>query len=154
MFRLTALLCAAIYAAFLIGGQDRGQLRFGLMQASTERLAAEAAITAAPSQAAEPQVRETSFAPEKPLMSGPAAALPATPESAPQTPPEGQIFYVNAASVNVREGPGKDHAVIDRLPRGEAVLVLVPADSPDGWSLIRIEGDGLQGYVAARLLTE
>ena len=31
MFRLTFLLCGTIFLTMLIGGQDRGQLRFGLM---------------------------------------------------------------------------------------------------------------------------
>ena len=39
MFRLMALLCAGIYAVMLIGGQDRGQLRFGLMQAEADKAA-------------------------------------------------------------------------------------------------------------------
>jgi uncharacterized protein YgiM (DUF1202 family) len=42
--------------------------------------------------------------------------------------------------------------VAGRLTRGEAVTVV--ADAGDGWLRIRIEGDGLEGFVAARLLTE
>ena len=63
-------------------------------------------------------------------------------------------MVVNTKSVNVRAGPGKDFSVVDRLVRGESVLVVVQGEGPDGWSLIRIEGDGVEGYVASRLLTE
>lgn len=140
----------------LIGGQDRGQLRFGLMQAEANRAAATQAAELAATQAAQPapsQLVTASFAPEKPLMAAPTLAqdTAALPEN---TPSEGRLFYIASESVNVREGPGKDHAVIDRLPRGEAVLVLVEGEGADGWSLIRIEGDGIEGYVASRLLTE
>ena len=38
--------------------------------------------------------------------------------------------------------------MLARLARGEAVLVL-PSDTP-GWSMIQIEGDGVEGYVASR----
>ena len=142
----------------LIGGQDRGQLRFGLMQAEANRAAATQAAELAATQAAETapapsQLVTASFAPEKPLMAAPTLAQDSAslPESSPS---EGRLFYIASESVNVREGPGKDHAVIDRLPRGEAVLVLVEGEGADGWSLIRIEGDGIEGYVASRLLTE
>ena len=64
------------------------------------------------------------------------------------------MFYVVAPNVNVREGPGQDHAVLDRLPRGEAVLVQVTGEGPEGWSLVRVEGDGVEGYIASRLLME
>ena len=69
-------------------------------------------------------------------------------------PESGKILFIGAKSVNVREGPGKDFAVVGRLARGEAVLVVADGEGPDGWSLIRIEGDGVEGYVASRLLTE
>lgn len=145
----------------LIGGQDRGQLRFGLMQAAADRAAATQLAELAAAQAAQPadpalaksQLVSASFAPEKPLMATPMLAQDTSvaPDLATS---EGRLFYIASESVNVREGPGKDHAVIDRLPRGEAVLVLVEGQGSGGWSLIRIEGDGIEGYVASRLLTE
>lgn len=145
MFRLLAFLCAGIYAAMLVFGQDHGQLRFGLMQAKAEKAAQMIATTrVTPEPVEAPAVAPAAFVPEKPLMASPEAV----------EAPQGKLFYIAAQSANVREGPGKDHAVIDRLPKGEAVLVLEQGEGPDGWSLIRIEGDGLQGYIAARLLTE
>lgn len=58
-----------------------------------------------------------------------------------------------AKSLNVRAGPGKDTEILDQLGRDEAVTVVVEAETPDGWALIRLEGDGVEG-VAARLLRE
>ncbi len=60
------------------------------------------------------------------------------------------VQYVTASSVNVRQGPSAETEALARLPRGEAVLVL-PSDTP-GWSMIRIEGDGIEGYIASRFL--
>lgn len=161
MFRLTVLLCAGLYAAMLTMGQDNGQLRFGLMQAQAQKMAAvetavEAAVAEATLQTAvvvetvttpELPVVAAAFVPEKPLMT-------AVEVSAPATPDKTMVLYVEANKANVREGPGKDHAVIGSLPKGEAVLVLAHDDGPEGWSLIRIEGDGIEGYIASRLLRE
>jgi uncharacterized protein YgiM (DUF1202 family) len=62
------------------------------------------------------------------------------------------ILYVSASSVNVRQGPSTAEAVIGRLARGEAVTVV--EDAGDGWSHIRIEGDGIDGFIATRLLSD
>jgi uncharacterized protein YgiM (DUF1202 family) len=170
MFRRLAVLCFGLYVAMLIGGEDRGQVRLGLQPIMAEKLDAVAQGTAliaeAPSEHLrpdDPQIMSSSFAPEKPLMITPAPAEVAlTQHEAVETEAvepvvqdlQGRVFYVNAPSVNVREGPGKDHAVLDSLPRGEAVLVLVEGAGSDGWSLVRVEGDGVEGYIASRLLAE
>ena len=60
------------------------------------------------------------------------------------------LQYVVANTVNVRSGPSAETESLTKLGRGEAVLVL-PSDTP-GWSMIRIEGDGLEGYIATRFL--
>jgi uncharacterized protein YgiM (DUF1202 family) len=62
------------------------------------------------------------------------------------------LRWVSANAINVREGPGTGHGIAGRLTRGEAVTVV--ADAGDGWVRIRIEGDGLEGFVASRLLTD
>lgn len=67
-------------------------------------------------------------------------------------PSASALRWVSANAINVREGPGTGHAVAGRLTRGEAVTVV--ADAGDGWLRIRIEGDGLEGFVASRLLTD
>ena len=172
MFRWLAVLCFGLYVAMLVGGEDRGQVRLGLQPIMAEKRDAFALAQATEPVAElrseylrpdDPQIVSASFAPEKPLMISPApvevaltqpepveaeAVEPSVPE------PQGRLFYVDAPSVNVREGPGKDHAVLDSLPRGEAVLVLVEGEGRDGWSLVRVEGDGVEGYIASRLLSE
>lgn len=137
MFRLTLLLSGAIFLAMMIGGQDRGQLRFGLREAA-------APARPVPVHPSPPAVEAVAYVPAPPVKVQPPPAPPA------EVAPPATVLYVDAASVNVREGPGKDHPVIGRLARGEAVELV--AEEAEGWSLIRIEGDGLQGYVASQLL--
>lgn len=155
MFRLLVLLCAGLFLALLIGGQDRGQLRFGLMNAP---VAAE--VEALPAETpAVVEVTAAVFAPAKPVMVAPVARVvepvvaetPAAPETPAFAP---KVFYIDAKSVNVRSGPGKTNPVIARLARDEAVLVVSQTDEENGWSLIRIEGDGVEGYVATQLLRQ
>lgn len=62
------------------------------------------------------------------------------------------LRYVSATAINVRQGPSTDYSVIGRLLRDEAVSVVEVA--ADGWVRIRIQGDGIEGYVADRLLTD
>lgn len=62
------------------------------------------------------------------------------------------VLYVAATSVNVRQGPSTQDPVLGRLTRNEAVSLV--RDAGDGWMQVRIEGDGIEGYVAARLLTD
>ena len=139
----------------LIAGRDHGQLRFGLMEQAPEapplvRQPAAAAITSTP-----PKAEVAVFAPAAPVMTTPVVLETTAAAPVVVTAPEsGKILFIGAKSVNVREGPGKDFAVVGRLARGEAVLVVAEDDGPEGWSLIRIEGDGVEGYVASRLLIE
>lgn len=65
-------------------------------------------------------------------------------------PLTGQIFRVAAKGANVRGGQGTDHPVVGRLARNEDVLVV--ADPGNGWVQVRIEGDGVSGWMAKRLL--
>ena len=77
----------------------------------------------------------------------PAPETAVTPEQA----AEGEIWYVAGNSLNVRSGPSTEDAVVGKLSRGEAMLVV--AREGDEWAQIRIEGDGIEGYVATRFLT-
>ncbi|PTE15428.1 SH3 domain-containing protein [Pseudogemmobacter blasticus] len=192
MFRLTALLCAAMFATLLIAGADRGQMRPGLARAVAqgekivivERRMAEAAP--APAPAPEPAAMTTVELAPAPQIAAyvpppeptPAEAMPepspvftlsALPslggdrvdataslpqETAPEaTPPVvgGDVWYVAASMVNVRQGPSTDASVVGKLGAGEAVTVLGSVDSE--WTEIAIEGDGLQGFVATRFLS-
>jgi hypothetical protein len=67
-------------------------------------------------------------------------------------PTGGSVWYVNANSVNVRAAPSTDAEVLDRLGNGEAALLVAAVDAD--WARIVIEGDGLEGYVALRYLTQ
>ena len=66
--------------------------------------------------------------------------------------PAAELFYVTARSVNVRSGPSTGDAVIDTLARGEAVSVIWVEDN--GWARIRVEGDGIDGYMSMSFLAD
>lgn len=138
MIRLTLLLSSAIFLVFVIGGRDEGQMRKGLMDRPRPVMAA------APSAAPEQMVQVRAEA-EPVAMATAQPALQAEPA---QIMP---VVYINASSVNVRQGPSTQDSIIGRLQRGESALVVWADDT--GWSRIRIEGDGIEGYVATRYLT-
>ena len=75
-------------------------------------------------------------------------------DAAPLVEPGKLVMFVSVSSANVRNGPSKDFSVIDKLSRGEAVTVVSASDDPEGWTLIRIEGDGIEGYVSNALLAD
>lgn len=178
MFRLTFILCCGLFLAMLIGGQDRGQMRFGLLAAPSVPGPDPSTEVASDT----PAVAQTGFAPDRPLIEpaatatlpaiAPAVAVltPAREEPAPLPEPAVEVVvseepaivpeaalavrYVTARSVNLRGGPSTGDAVLARLKRGEAVVVVEAGTGPDGWSRIRIEGDGVEGYVATRLLSD
>lgn len=79
-------------------------------------------------------------------------AAPAAQPAAPSAPSvQGSAFRpVIANSANVRGGPSTGFPVVGRLTRGDEVEV-VEAD-PSGWVRIRVQGDGIDGWIAARLL--
>ena len=145
MIRLTLLLCIVLFATMLIGGQDRGHIRFGLIAPPVKPVQVVPPAADAPLS----DISAAAFVPSQPLMTPPAVVAPT--EVAVAVAP-GDIKQIVARSANVRSGPGKDFAVIGRLVQGESVLVAAEDDMADGWSLIRIEGDGVEGYVASRLL--
>jgi Bacterial SH3 domain len=182
MFKLTALLCAAMFAVFLIAGEDRGQLRPGLANAA--RVAAEA-----PAPAVEPAPVVVAAAPVESAPAAPAAVADVAPVETPvtvdpvttpetETAIEETVFslanygddapadqtataasanvetvgYVDAEEVNVRQGPGTDNPVLTRLNRGEAVTI-VATDAATGWARIRIEGDGIEGFMSMDYLS-
>ena len=69
----------------------------------------------------------------------------------PEASADGEIWYVAGTSLNVRSGPSTDDAVVGKLKHGEAMLVV--AREGDEWARIKIEGDGIEGYVATRFLS-
>lgn len=114
---------------------------------------AEAAVTPASFPQADADAPETGLTLALPLVDD--GAAPPEPQAAAEPAAaeieaEPVVLYVTASSVNVRSGPSAETEALTRLPRGEAVLVL-PSDTP-GWSMIRLEGDGVEGYIASRFL--
>lgn len=72
-------------------------------------------------------------------------------QSAPEQAADGEVWYVSGNSLNVRAGPSTDDAVVGKLARGEAMLLMTREG--DDWARIKIEGDGIEGYVATRFLS-
>ena len=64
--------------------------------------------------------------------------------------PVADLRVVQASSANVRISPSTEGEVVGRLYSGEVVRVIGTSDSE--WVEVSIEGDGIQGFVASRLL--
>lgn len=79
-----------------------------------------------------------------------AAADPAKAEAL--TQPDFRVLFVTADRVNVREGPSTAEPVLGSVEFAEAVQVLTDPGQP--WVLIRIEGDGIEGYMSSKFLAE
>lgn len=175
MLKLMSVLAAGMFLTFLIGGEDNGQVRHGLIGVKIDPVTQPVVRTAeAPKAAAKPAAKPAAtlanFTPvtvQAPLpeikagtsvIAGPfvivgkakAEAVTAVVES--PTTTALPVLFVSSNSVNVRGGPSTDYEVVGRLTRAEAVTVLEPEQ--DGWVRIAIEGDGLEGFIAARLLTD
>ncbi|MDR7123463.1 SH3 domain-containing protein [Pseudotabrizicola sp. 4114] len=151
MIRLLLLLCAGIFVTLQIVGQDRGQTRFGLMADDRQpvrtpmvRVAEPAPVQAASGAGIVPAV----FAPAQPLITP--VAQPKAVEAAVTVAED--VKYVTGRSVNVRSGPSTQNAVVGRLTRGEAVSVI--SDEGNGWARVRVEGDGIDGYMAISFLAD
>lgn len=200
MLRLTVLLCAAMFVALLLAGEDKGQMRPGLADAvargesivvlqrqsaapapASEQASGQAAEQAAGQAVAEaaqepvagavletavyipeptPAAEKIAPAPVFTLSALPAVAVDTTTaEAAPDAAQaadapaaaSGEVWYVIANSVNVRQEPSTDASIVDKLGRGEAVTVSFAPGSD--WAQVSIEGDGLEGYVALRFLS-
>ena len=82
------------------------------------------------------------------------AALIEQPVATPVLEPEiaVELRFVAGNRVNLRQGPGTNHQVLDTLARGtEAELIAV---NDDGWAQIRLIESGKTGWMAARLLSD
>ena len=165
MIRLFGLLCIGIFVTLLIAGEDHGQKRYGLMLADQQ--AAEAVVPVAevaevrtifiPAQPViqpiEVAVRTAVAADTATTTTDPGAAQPFQTLPAPEIP-GGTLFTVAARGANVRQGPGTAFAVLDSLIAGEQVLVIAQDPPTDGWSRVRLEGDGVEGFIATKLLRQ
>ncbi|WP_050525625.1 SH3 domain-containing protein [Pseudorhodobacter aquimaris] len=167
MWKLVVLLGIGMFVVLMIGGEDRGQLRqgrVGVDPATTKVLRPPQVVESPPTQ----EVARADVIPvtlQKPKLTGqapvtgrfvlsgdPTDAVPAQNVAVQTGASALPVMYINASAVNVRGGPSTSHSVVGRLTRDEAVAVVAPPK--DGWVQIRIEGDGVDGFVAARLLTD
>ena len=67
--------------------------------------------------------------------------------------PQGTVWQACALGIGllmVPESVGRTSS----LTKGEQVLVVQDENPVEGWSKVRLEGDGIEGYVATRLLVE
>jgi hypothetical protein len=175
MLRLLVLLGISFYVVLAVFGDDRGQLRAGLrdtepmltvqspppasVDASVEQIAAATdtipaiphqalRVLPAPDQPTLAVVTEASAA--QALLQ--TASIPAE-ETQDQTPAANiSLRWVSVERANVRAQPGRNGAVTGRVERGEAVEVLWI--EPSGWVRIRVQGDGVDGFVFGDLLTD
>jgi len=177
MIKLVSLLAAGMFLTLLIGGEDKGQTRQGLIgvvntpaverpvvraavvaPAADVKLANFAPVTVTSRQLPPPPIetkRANSVIIGPFVIDGaPKVAQVAAPEAAAAVDavPDFPIMYVSSNAVNVRQGPSTDYEVVGRLTRAEAVTVV--SAEQDGWVKIIIEGDGLEGFIAARLLSD
>jgi uncharacterized protein YgiM (DUF1202 family) len=149
MLKLSIPTLVVVFLVLVIAGRDDGQ-------APSRADMAAISTTDAPQIAAD----ETDPLPSPTItplratrMPGP--ALRPSPEYAQQAalteaPPKASVWVVTANSLNVRSGPSTANPVVDRISRGEEVLVV--SDARASWVKIRIEGDGIEGWVARKLL--
>ena len=160
MLRLTILLCGGLFVFLLVAGEDRGQVRHGLLAPPVQAIAV-APTVPAPVKVPVATVSEAVFIPalpDQPVRQANAqtAAQPTVGQVAEtqvtDIAAQGRLAVVTARAVNVRSGPTTEAPVVGRLTTGEEVLVVADQPTVDGWSRVRIEGDGVTGYVATRLL--
>jgi hypothetical protein len=157
MFRYLVFFGATFYLALLIGGEDRGQQRMGLQGAYDVALA-----PALPAPEPQPETEtQTAAAPADTLRILPApeqaTIQPASLTSAEPEPafndfnnPTVTLRYITAEAANVRDAASRTGSVIDRVERGEIVQVV---EEIGDWVHIRIEGDGIDGFVHRRLIS-
>lgn len=62
------------------------------------------------------------------------------------------LKQVTASRVNVRSGPSTTNEVLGQVVHADIVQIISPAEN--GWVKILVEGDGVEGYMAAKFLTE
>lgn len=180
MWKLLTVLCAGMFLTLLIAGEDKGQVRLGLHADAEKAGAAPVRVVATgPASDADKRVplREAvaqNAAPPSVAPSGeavftlsgfdpqadapmlqPAPVQMAVEVAAPELEPVAAalpMMWVRATSANVRRGPTTSSPVVGNLRWGEAVSIV--ETGPDGWMRVRLEGDGVDGYMAARLLTD
>ncbi|GAA3861059.1 SH3 domain-containing protein [Celeribacter arenosi] len=70
--------------------------------------------------------------------------------SASGTDADERLRVVTGSRVNVRSGPSTSHDVLGQVVKAEIVAITEVAG--EGWVRISVQGDGVEGYIAARFL--
>lgn len=86
--------------------------------------------------------------PLRPVISGEALPLPA--QALSRATGLANTARIRVERANVRSGPSTGHQVIGRLDAADEVSII--EEDPSGWVRIRVEGDGIDGWIAKRLL--
>ncbi|MBV1867430.1 MAG: SH3 domain-containing protein [Marinosulfonomonas sp.] len=68
------------------------------------------------------------------------------------TNPPNTVRFVSNKRVNVRAGPSTQFEVVDQVLFADAVEII--GDANGEWVHIRIQGDGVDGYMASRFLQD
>lgn len=153
----TFLLLGVGYYEMSGGAEFQPQAMIGAVQASTAspeaiasndiaRAASGIPVTAMREFPENVELISASFMPKspKPAVVEEVAATPAVAETA-----QFDLRQISGDWVNMRQGPGTGHAVLDTLPRGtEAKLI----ESAGGWAKIEITSTGQTGWMSERLL--
>ena len=167
MIRLILLTLCGLGLVLMIGGRDLSPEELATLQTQESEATTEVARAssmaatdlATPSADAKlSAVPETSTLaanpdPDRPKYTIISQAAPAKPKPVStddQAAGAADLRVVTASAVNVRSGPSTSFAVLDRVVNGEITEVIEVAEA--GWVKIRIEGDGVEGYMAARFL--
>lgn len=130
MWKLTFNLCVLIFVTLVIAGRDHLHVG-GEDVAQASKAQSSVLDLVAPTTVA--SIERTSVADE-----------------AFSDEPTPSFWQVRSTRINVRGGPSTSNDVLAKLTKGEEVLIV--EDNGDGWSKIRIEGDGIEGWVATSLL--
>lgn len=161
-----------LYAALWFGGADKGQVRAGLRDAPAENTVN---VGVAPAPVPDPPKPIIAAAELVPMLPRPPITVKPAPAPEPtlglaaltqdatadeamvQSALESEnlgttLRWVAVERANVRAEARKSAAVTGRIELGEAVAVLWV--EPNGWVRVRIEGDGIDGFVHESLLTD
>ncbi|TMV88743.1 hypothetical protein FGG78_16470 [Thioclava sp. BHET1] len=124
-----------------------------LQQASFESPQSYSATPAVDSQTAATVSNASVISPVFKTSRMPGPALSPSPEYSATAAPKidgGSLWEVSANALNVRSGPATSHQAVDSLHRGEQVLLVA---EQGGWAHVKIEGDGIDGWVSKRFLS-
>ncbi|OOY17134.1 hypothetical protein BMI85_08885 [Thioclava sp. DLFJ4-1] len=170
MGKLLLTTLAGIYAVMAIAGRDvpgnveqasaatsNDTVQVSRAASDNQELSASEApqivAKAAASQANTPKIEKASLITRvTPNARMPGPELKPSPEYRDTSAPKvegGTLWSVTANALNVRSGPSTSNAAIDRVRKGDDVLVVAEIG---GWANVKIEGDGTEGWVSKKYL--